>query len=237
MEPIIVPRAWFVKSECVVLSESGDMDTLSVRFLGLDHTYSGQIGAWNIRLVPPVVEKDLYAVGFRRARLDAARRLCRDELLHIGPAAAVIGLSKSQLEQIEAGKRRPSFETLLAMAAAYNVLPGDLLPTTAPKGSEVDRVLGSLMVLPPTPRVLLMQQFEGMARALAASIADVQARAEAERVISDTTVATTGAYTREKPTTDVQRQSPQLKPTEPEEGTREPNPPIRSTYRITEGRQ
>lgn len=115
-------------------------------------------------------DRDIYSQGFRRARLEAAARLARPEMANPEAAAREIGISRSMLDQIEMGKKRPSFETLESMARAYNVLPGDLLPSLAPKGPEVDRILGPLMTLPQTARSMFIVQMESLARTLAMSI-------------------------------------------------------------------
>jgi transcriptional regulator with XRE-family HTH domain len=128
---------------------------------------------------------DIYGAHFRRARLDASRRLALPEYEDRATAARAIGVSDSFLKQIENGQKRPSFEVLENIARTYNVPLGDLFPTSTPKGTEADRLLGPLMMLPATPRTLLMAQFEGMARALAASIADVQLRASMTAVTRD----------------------------------------------------
>jgi transcriptional regulator with XRE-family HTH domain len=130
------------------------------------------------------VSRDTYGLSFRRARLDAARTL-NPAFEDRAGAAQEMGVTNEYLRRLESGEKRPGFEMLETMAKTYNVLVGDLFPSSAPKGTEMDRVLASLMSLPPTPRTILMTQFEGMARALAASIADVQTRAEALRVVGE----------------------------------------------------
>lgn len=111
-------------------------------------------------------QKDLYGQTFRRARLEAAARLGLP-LDDRAAAAQLIGLSDGFLKKIEAGEKRPSFETLEAMARVYNVMIGDLFPTSAPRGAEVDRVLGPLMALEPRTRDRFMSEIGALARTLA----------------------------------------------------------------------
>ncbi len=117
------------------------------------------------------MDKDIYGQTFRRARMDAARRLARPEYEEDrSAAAAAIGISDSFLKKIESGEKRPAFETLSAMAKAYNVLEGDLLPSMAPKGAQADRILGPLMAIPEPARSLFITQMESFARILSSQM-------------------------------------------------------------------
>jgi hypothetical protein len=85
-------------------------------------------------------------------------------------AAAAIGISVSALKKYESGERRPSFEMLETMANAYGVLMGDLLPSSAPRGPQVDAILAPLSVLPPLQREAFITQMSAMARMLGSAI-------------------------------------------------------------------
>jgi transcriptional regulator with XRE-family HTH domain len=130
--------------------------------------------------VVPHVERDIYAQSFKRARLEAARRLSRPDFEERAEAARAIGISESMLKQLETGTRRPGFETLEDMARAYSCLPGDLLPSLAPKGPEVDRILGPVMTMPQASRSLFLTQLESLAKVVAASIAMARDEMRAE---------------------------------------------------------
>jgi transcriptional regulator with XRE-family HTH domain len=125
------------------------------------------------------VTEDIYGQLFRRTRLEAAVRLARPDFADRAVAAREIGLSDSFLKKIESGEKRPGFETLRAMARAYNCREGDLLPSLAPKGPEVDRILAPLLSLDPDTRALFITQMEAFARTLASSINTAVERAQA----------------------------------------------------------
>lgn len=114
--------------------------------------------------------QDSYGAEFRRARFEAATRLARPEFMGLEPAAAAVGISASALKKIELGERRPSFEVLEAMAKAYGVLMGDLLPSSAPRGPQVDAILAPLSLIPPLQREAFITQMSAMARMLGSAI-------------------------------------------------------------------
>jgi transcriptional regulator with XRE-family HTH domain len=114
--------------------------------------------------------QDSSGAEFRRARFEAATRLARPEFMGMEAAAAAIGISVSALKKYESGERRPSFEMLETMANAYGVLMGDLLPSSAPRGPQVDAILAPLSVLPPLQREAFITQMSAMARMLGSAI-------------------------------------------------------------------
>jgi transcriptional regulator with XRE-family HTH domain len=126
------------------------------------------------------VPADLYGQTFKKARFDAARRLSKPELEDRSEAAREMGVSDAFLRKLESGEKRPGFETLEHMAKAYNCLPGDLLPSLAPKGPEVDRILGPVMTMPQASRSLFLTQLESLAKVVAASIAMARDEMRAE---------------------------------------------------------
>lgn len=107
------------------------------------------------------------------------------ELESVDAAAKHLGITRGYLYKVENGEKKPSFEMLEAMAEAYGVLMGDLLPSSAPRGPEVDRILGPIAALPPEIRSSFITQVEGMARVFMGaanamrSIGYAEARSEA----------------------------------------------------------
>lgn len=111
--------------------------------------------------------RDTYGQIFRRVRLEAVSRLANDAFDTLEGAAREIGISTNMLKAIEKGERRPSFETLQAMARAYNVMEGDLLPSSAPSGPEVAKIIGPLATLPNGTRGRFITQMAAFATILA----------------------------------------------------------------------
>jgi len=64
----------------------------------------------------------------RAARL--AQQMTQDDV------ASRVGLSRPQIANIEGGRCDVPTKTLVALAAALGCQPGELLPTTPPKGSD-----------------------------------------------------------------------------------------------------
>lgn len=123
-----------------------------------------------------------YGPYLTRARLDAAKRLHLQELEDVPKAAARIGITKSYLYKLEGGRDKPTLDMLEKIASAYGVLPGDILPSTALSGPEVDRIVAPIMTLPEPTRSSFITQMEAFARALAAGIANAQLMMEAQAI-------------------------------------------------------
>lgn len=96
-------------------------------------------------------------------------------------AAGRIGVTDAMLKKIENGERRPSFETLEAMAAQYGVMIGDLFPSSAIRGGEIGRLVAPMLTLDPPVRARLMAQLESFAEFLAGTVNHYRDRATDER--------------------------------------------------------
>ena len=127
-----------------------------------------------------MVEATNFGPHFKRARLDAARRL-DTRFEERSYAAAQMGCSDSFLKKVESGEKRPSLDTLEDMASAYGCHVGDLFPSQTPRGPEADAILGPLLVLPPDSRGRVITQISAFARMIA-SEADYIATARASQI-------------------------------------------------------
>lgn len=113
-----------------------------------------------------------YGPYFTKARLEAAERLGKKELLTVAGAARSLGIGKSTLYHYEDGTRRPSLDHLEDMAAGYGIMVGDLLPCSAIRSGEAAKIIAPLMAIPDNSRAWFIRQMASFAEGLAAAIAD-----------------------------------------------------------------
>lgn len=163
-----------VKSLRALFLPGADRKTRGVSPAGKMDT-GGRLLCSTALLCAPVEQVHPYGLHFRRTRLAAAIRLARPDYETLDGAARAIGISESALKQIESGKRRPSLETLEDMARAYNLLPGDMLPSSAPSGPEVAQIIGPLATLPPDTRSRFITQMSAFAIILATELNEMRA--------------------------------------------------------------
>lgn len=112
--------------------------------------------------------------------MEAANRLVLPELASVDAAARFLGISRGYLYKLENGEKKPSFEMLETIAEKYGVMMGDLLPSSSPRGGEIDRLIAPLAMLPRDTQSRLITQLAAFARALAGEYDALKATAQAE---------------------------------------------------------